>query len=305
MGIHTRKSEQCTFFTIPEIAEKLINEVGDLSRFKLIIEPSAGDGAFSTQIDGCKAYDIYPRHHSIIEADFLQMHYTGDVDRRNILCIGNPPFGPNGSLALAFIKKCCEFADTIAFILPLSYKKESMQERVPRNYHLIKQIDVPLENALLEGKVQKVPVVFQIWENKYEPRPKPDRFAPVGFSYVANIVRANADFCVRRVGMYAGKASRKLSQSATSHYYINLFHDDVDDVVRRLNSVKWEHNNTVGQRSISKNELNKVMLSLLVNDFNDYLKAYSGSKSNEDVYAMFAGIEGLNEGEMAALPGDF
>lgn len=260
MGIHIRKSSQCAFFTIPEIAKKLIDEV-DTSRFKLVIEPSAGDGSFSCQIPGCIAFDIDPKHPSIVKYNFLRLDYVGPVDRKDVLCIGNPPFGTNGSLALAFIKKCAEIADTIAFILPLSYKKDSIQARVPKNYHLVKQIDVPLKNATLDGKVQEVPVVFQIWENKYTPRPKQHHAAPVGFSYVR---RSEAHFCVRRVGLYAGKASKELSVASTAHYYIKLEDERrIDSIIAVLNRFKWDHNNTVGQRSISKSELNEVMSSLL------------------------------------------
>ena len=258
MGVHIRKSKQCAFFTKPEIAKRLIDAT-NVERFKLVIEPSAGNGSFSMQIHNCLAFDIDPKDPSIIKQDFLQLSYTGDVDRKDILCIGNPPFGPNGSLALAFIKKCCEFADTIAFILPLSYKKESAQARIPEYYHLSKQIDLPLENALLDGEPQNVPVVFQIWERKWHLRPKPIYLPPVGFSYVK---RDRAHFCIRRVGMRAGKASRELSPSATAHYYIRIDLDNVvwvDTIMQQINEVQWAHNNTVGQRSISKNELNKAL----------------------------------------------
>jgi len=271
MGRHIRKSTQCAFFTKPEIAKRLIDET-QIERFKLIIEPSAGDGSFSKQIENCKAFDIDPKHPSIIACDFLRLDFSDIINtvpgRKDILCIGNPPFGPNGSLALAFIKKCTEIADTIAFILPLSYKKESMQARIPEYYHLVKQIDLPLENALLNGEPQKVPVVFQIWENKHCLRPRPIKFAPVGFWYVD---RENADFCVRRVGARAGRASRELSKSRTAHYYIRLWCDKlvgrtidetIDVIINKLNEFDWDRNNTVGQRSISKNELNKAILSI-------------------------------------------
>jgi predicted RNA methylase len=259
MGTHIRKSKQCVFFTIPEIAKLLIDSI-NLSKFELIIEPSAGNGSFSRQIDNCIAFDIDPKHPSIEKRDFLKEGYQTEIDRKNVLCIGNPPFGTNGSLALAFIRKCSEIADTIAFILPLSYKKDSVQARIPNGYHLAQQIDIPLENALLGGEIQKIPVVFQVWENKGCPRKIPTQYTPAGFSYVK---RDDAHFCVRRVGMRAGRASRDLSQSVTAHYYIRL-HDGslIDKAIEYLNKIKWEHNNTVGQRSISKNELNKIMLDV-------------------------------------------
>ena len=62
--------------------------------------------------------------------------------------------------------------------------------------------------------------------------------------------------------MRAGKASRELSPSATAHYYIRIDLDNVvwvDTIMQQINEVQWAHNNTVGQRSISKNELNKAL----------------------------------------------
>lgn len=260
MGVHIRRSVQCAFFTIPAIAKQLINEV-DISKFKLVIEPSAGAGSFSRQINGCLAFDINPKHPTIIKQDFLQWSYDGPINRRDILCVGNPPFGTNGSLAHAFIKKCATIADTIAFILPLSYKKDSIKARVPKNYHLVKQIDIPLENALLGGKPQEVPVIFQIWENKYAPRAQTEHVMPIGFSYVH---KSESDFCYRRVGVCAGRASTELAKSETAHYYIKLADVSIlDQVIVKLNAIKWTHNNTVAQRSISKNELNAELNNII------------------------------------------
>ena len=42
--------------------------------------------------------------------------------------IGNPPFGRQSSLAIKFIKKSCEFCDSISFILPKSFKKDSLKK---------------------------------------------------------------------------------------------------------------------------------------------------------------------------------
>ena len=251
MGKHVRRNDLDRFFTIPKLAEKLIG-LCNVPKFKLVIEPSAGDGSFSRQINGCLAFDIDPKHPSIMKQDFLAYEYVGEIGREDILCIGNPPYGVNGSLAIKFIKKCVKIADTVAFILPRSFKKPSRHTCFPTIYHLIEEVDLGTETATLDGEMQQIPVVFQIWENKHTPRPIPEHIDPNGFQYVK---KADADFCVRRVGIYAGHAYKELSVSETAHYYIKCDYDVIDI----LNKVKWPHNNTVGQRSISKDELNKVL----------------------------------------------
>ena len=60
----------------------------------------------------------------------------------NIHIIGNPPFGRQSSMAIKFIKKCCSFANSISFILPKSFKKDSMKKYFEKHYHLIYEMDL-------------------------------------------------------------------------------------------------------------------------------------------------------------------
>lgn len=256
IGKHIKRSDYDSFFTIPSLASKLITEC-EIDRYDLVIEPSAGNGSFSNQIQGCLAFDLNPQHPSIIKQDFLNYEYAGEVNKNKILCIGNPPYGINNSLTIQFIKKCTIIADTIAFILPRSFKKLSMQDRIPITYHLIKQIDLGEETSTLNGKLQHIPVVFQIWQNRYTPRDRPEYCKPNKFEYVK---KNKADFSVRRVGAYAGRASKNLAKSETAHYYIKCDFDVID----KLNSVNWPQNNTTGQRSLSKSELNKELNQIIL-----------------------------------------
>jgi len=81
-----------------------------------VIEPSAGNGAFSTQIK-CTAYDIVPDHKSIIKADFTKLKIEHLVGR---LFIGNPPFGKFSSTAKKFVRLGLKYGDYVAFIMPVS-----------------------------------------------------------------------------------------------------------------------------------------------------------------------------------------
>ena len=83
-----------------------------------IIEPSAGNGAFSNQITGCIAFDILPENENIIKQDFLELNMGYKKGR---LFIGNPPFGTNNFLLQNFYKKCVQMGDYIAFIMPIGY----------------------------------------------------------------------------------------------------------------------------------------------------------------------------------------
>lgn len=114
------KIELDKYYTNKELAKRLINktfEVLGKENITEIIEPSAGNGAFSKQIYNCIAYDIKPDDESVIEQDFLTLDMQYKKGR---LFIGNPPFGVHNSLIRLFWKRCIEFGDYIAFILPIT-----------------------------------------------------------------------------------------------------------------------------------------------------------------------------------------
>lgn len=103
--------------TITELVNHGVKDISD------IIEPSAGNGSFSSQMK-CSAYDIEPEGEGIIKADFLKEPIEYKKDR---LCIGNPPFGKSNSLSVNFFNKCCEIGDYIAFIQPISQLNNNLQ----------------------------------------------------------------------------------------------------------------------------------------------------------------------------------
>ena len=135
----------------------------------LIIEPSAGNGSFIMGIkslsNNFRFYDLEPDNSEIIKQDYLLFDYANIKNIYNkIHVIGNPPFGRQSSLAIKFIKKSCEFCDSISFILPKSFKKDSLKKTFSLNFHLIFEIDLPEKSFLVDGIEYNVPCIFQIWE---------------------------------------------------------------------------------------------------------------------------------------------
>jgi len=108
------------FYTPKETVDRclgIFNNMVDVEDITEIIEPSAGNGAFSLKLDDCIAYDIEPEHESIIKQDFLKLELPYKQGRA---IIGNPPFGDRNNLALKFFKKSIKSCDYIGFILPIS-----------------------------------------------------------------------------------------------------------------------------------------------------------------------------------------
>ena len=191
----------------------------------IIIEPSAGNGSFINTIKLlCKNYifiDIEPEHKEIIKQDFLTFNFSKLIGKyRKIHIIGNPPFGRQSSKAIKFIKYCSQFADTISFILPKSFKKESLKNKIPLNYHCIYQIDLPPNSFIVNSKEYDVSCVFQIHDKKNYIRLIKDKLKPLNYKFVKKT--ENPDLSFRRVGVKAGFISLDCSKSAESHYFLKF-----------------------------------------------------------------------------------
>ena len=127
--MNERKSHKVNldkYYTPPELAKRLIETTLNVlsgNTISDVIEPSAGNGSFSNQIE-CTAYDIEPENPNVQKADFLQLNIPYKQGR---LCICNPAFGHSNNLSSKFYKKCCEIGDYVAFIQPISQLNNNSQ----------------------------------------------------------------------------------------------------------------------------------------------------------------------------------
>lgn len=226
----------------------------------LIVEPSAGNGSFISGIKSLSRnyvfYDLEPENAEIIRQDYLQHDFgllRGKHEKIHI--IGNPPFGRQSSLAIRFIKKSCEFCSSVSFILPKSFKKDSLKKTFPPNFHLILETDLPDKSFLVDGVEYDVPCVFQIWEKKPHVRAAVEKLEPVNFIFVEKT--ENPDISFRRVGVNAGTIDTKIDEkSVQSHYFIKFTNNrTTEENMRVLSAITYDFNNTVGPKSISKQEL--------------------------------------------------
>ena len=153
---------------VVDICINLVKENIDIHENNLCIEPSAGNGAF---INGIKSlfknyifYDIESENNNeIIPLNYLLFDCNyGDI-YEHIHIIGNPPFGRQSSMAMKFITISSQFCDSISFILPKSFKKNSLKRHFPLNFHLKCEYDLPYNSFIINEKNYNVPCVFQIW----------------------------------------------------------------------------------------------------------------------------------------------
>ena len=254
------------FYTSSTIVNKcmeLIKEKINIEETDLCIEPSAGNGSFINSIkslfNNYKFYDLEPENEEIIKKDYLEYDYNTINKEPNskVHIIGNPPFGRQSSMAIKFIKKSCEYGDSVSFILPKSFKKDSLKKRWPLNFHLICEYDLPKNSFIVDKKEYDVPCVFQIWIKKDVDRILPKKLIPNNYKFVKKTDRHDISF--RRVGVNAGVIDKETEKKSTqSHYFIKFDIELTDALFDKLKKINYNcKNNTCGPKSISKQELIK------------------------------------------------
>ena len=259
------KDDLDRFYTKPEVVDRLLKEV-DVSKYDVIIEPSAGSGSWSNKLVGCVSIDIAPAHDNITQGDFLSEDISFDhiKEDKKIIVIGNPPFGRQSKLAKKFINKSAEFADTIAFILPRSFRKESVQRHIHKNFWLTKDIDLFEDSAFIfEGKDYFAPCVFQVWERREEERnTKVEKVDPVGWDYTK---REYCNIVIRRVGGAAGTAylDNLKEKSIQPNYFLSV--PNPTKLADEINKHSFDIYDTVGPQSLTKKELTSFINSFINN----------------------------------------
>jgi hypothetical protein len=91
----------------------------------------------------------------ILKKDFLTFEPIKD---KKYVCIGNPPFGRVSSLAVLFFNKAASFSEAIGFILPRTFKRNSIINRLNENFHLTFEEDVPQKSFypdMIENNIPK------------------------------------------------------------------------------------------------------------------------------------------------------
>lgn len=251
MGV---KCDLDKFYTNPEIAKELVKEI-DLSEYDLIVEPSAGNGAFFYSVDSKEnnivGVDISPEAEGIIEKDWFE--YVVSSEYKNVLILGNPPFGKRNKLSKDFIKHALSFENvkTIAFVLPNVFKKHTNQKVFPKCWRLAKEIDMPRDSFLLEGEAYHVPCSFFIWtsfEGEVDLRFDIDKYqSHPDFDFVKE---DDFDFFLMGASPKVMKSAEEISPNNRG-YYIKA-NIPVEELKQNILSIDWsKHGNSSANGGVS------------------------------------------------------
>lgn len=257
------------FYTIPNYSKKCINKVFELydkNSFDLVVEPSAGNGSFLEQIDFDDkiGIDISPESDDIVKMDFFD--YTPDPNKNKILVIGNPPFGKISSLAIKFFNHSAEWANIIAFIIPRTFRRPSVQNKLNTMFHLVYDEEVSTKPCCFSPPMM-VKCCFQIWEKKNTERPVvnlPTKHAHWDFLSFGPIDKngqptppKGANFAIRAYGGKIGvieKTNLSMLRPKSWHWIkSNIKTENLIDIFTKLDYS--DSMNTARQNSMGRGEL--------------------------------------------------
>lgn len=266
------------FYTKIPIALKCIETVGlnyNWTDWDLVIEPSAGNGNFLSQIPHANklGFDIAPEGLGIIEQDFLTFPWNEyDARANDILILGNPPFGKVSSKAIQFFNHAaaCPKVRVIAFILPRTFRRKSVQNKLDLNFYLKSDEDIPVRPCAFDPPMA-AKCCFQIWER----RGKGDAMrAPIvlstshpdwEFLKLGPIDERNqptpplgADFAIRAYGGKCGEICEEHLERLRpkSWHWIRCTRIEKEELIRRFNELDYRTSlDTARQNSIGKGEL--------------------------------------------------
>jgi hypothetical protein len=79
--------------------------------------------------------------------------------------IGNPPYGTGAHLAIKFLNKSAELTDEVRFVIPMSFNKDSVRNKIDQELHLTHNVDLPDDTF-----PRSIRTVYQIWTRQEEQR---------------------------------------------------------------------------------------------------------------------------------------
>ena len=264
------------FYTDPIYSKKCIDKVLDLyPTWDLIVEPSAGNGSFFHQLPGAYqkiGLDISPEHQDIEKQDFFEYQPEKTNVNKHILVIGNPPFGRVSSLAIKFFNHAAEWATVIAFIVPRTFRKISVQNKLHEKFKLVYDEEVPTKPCCFTPPMM-VKCCFQIWEKTTDTREKIDlptchidwQFLSLGpiDQKGQPTPPAGADFALRAYGGKIGEIRTEgLSELRPKSWHWIKSTIDKKELIRRFSILDYSSSlNTARQNSMGKGELVSIYYS--------------------------------------------
>lgn len=263
------------FYTPQDLADRLMAEVSRLIpdlRVRTLIEPAGGTGAFieaamRAGLIEFVSFDIEPKHPAVKKGNFL----SASLGTSDALTISNPPFGRNNSLSIPFFNKAANHSEFICFIVPRSWRKWSVINRLDRRFHLIADQDIQIDYVDDTGQQlstkNNLATCFQIWQRKETLRPK---FSVRDMGLIEKTDALNADVSLTVFGFGCGKVLTDFERKPnTTKMFLKLRHDKALNALQTVDFSKFSKN-TAYTAALALPEINYLLNEAILG--NPYLE---------------------------------
>ena len=195
--------------------------------------------------DGCAFADFLPAPAISIDTgegapDFQD--WMPPSDSGPVVVVGTPTFGADGTAPLQVLNHAATFADYVALLLPASFARNALKDRVDPFLDLVYEQTFPEQLAIIDGALEPVRVVFQIWEKRSRARlERADITSHAEFEFVADPKDAN--FLVRGRGPDIGQVVQVSATTITgvtgADFYIRTVGPGVPALRRRFERLDY------------------------------------------------------------------
>jgi len=261
---NTRVTGKEQYYTPKPLALELVAQIekvlGPLAG-KTILEPAGGTGAFieAVQAKGVTrviSFDIEPLHELVTQGNFLEQ----EIKETNLITISNPPFGRNNSLSIPFFNHAAKVSDAICFIVPRSWRKWSVTNRLDLGFELALDLDIEIDYVDADGtplsNKNHLATCFQIWKKANVSRSLV-RVTDKGI--IEKVSPEQADVSLTIFGYGCGKVKTEFEPIAnTTQMFLKLKHPQALAALESVDYSKF-FKNTAYTEALSLQEINYLL----------------------------------------------
>lgn len=260
---NTRVTGKEQFYTPVGLAHTLVEYVEQILgplQGKKVLEPAGGTGSFveAALARGAQviSFDIEPLHPAVEQGSFLEQ----DLSYENLITISNPPFGRNNSLSIPFFNHAATSSDAICFIVPRSWRKWSVTNRLDLNFELLSDQDLDIDYMDSSGDLisdkSRLATCFQIWKRTSVAR-VPVKIKDMGV--VEKVSPQQADISLTVFGYGCGTVKQQFDRVPnTTQLFLKLNHPKALAALRSVDFSRF-FRSTAYTEALSIQEINYLL----------------------------------------------
>ena len=260
---NTRVTGKEQFYTPLELAHTLVEYVEQILgplQGKKVLEPAGGTGSFveAALARGAQviSFDIEPLHPAVDQGSFLEQVLSYE----NLITISNPPFGRNNSLSIPFFNHAATSSDAICFIVPRSWRKWSVTNRLDLNFELLSDQDLDIDYMDSSGDLisdkSRLATCFQIWKRNSVAR-VPVKIKDMGV--VEKVSPQQADISLTVFGYGCGTVKQQFDRVPnTTQLFLKLNHPKALAALRSVDFSRF-FRSTAYTEALSIQEINYLL----------------------------------------------